>query len=211
MKKFVTSLIILLLATVQLAAQKKEVKNDKELKEEIQKEIQAKKTLIELEKTLVELESLYQKDQEDAREEMEELYVLLLEKQVEAELKLANKNNEKNLKKTKYNVARNIEFDKNSSDDEIVILIDENTQSFGYMIETRLYKGELTIELYDPNNVKRDSFKIRTQLKSAKSEIVSGTIKDILYKPEKGEWKIKIITNSASGSVNINQNTILIK
>jgi hypothetical protein len=61
--------------------------------------------------------------------------------------------------------------------------------------------GKLTIEVYDPNEVKQGNFTIGKQLDSGKKEMVTGNIVKNLTEPQSGKWKVKIIPSNATGTI----------
>ena len=104
---------------------------------------------------------------------------------------------------TMFNMTRMIELDKDSEKEEIIIDVKENTQKFRLSINSGIENGTLTIELYDPKNVKKGNFTIGTQLKSSKRETVNGDINKSIKEPEVGQWKVMIIPKNVSGAIQI--------
>lgn len=97
---------------------------------------------------------------------------------------------------------RNIEFKEDSETEEVSIAIDKKTNDFTLEIKSRVTRGSVTIEIYQPNGEMLGHFSVATQL-SSKNEIVNGNYVKTLIGPQPGDWKIKIIPSKASGQIAI--------
>lgn len=106
-------------------------------------------------------------------------------------------------KNTKLNMSRFIKLKQSSSQQVIVIEVDNNTATFEYLIETTVNSGELTVEILNPNGEREGIFSVGTQLSLVASEIAKGTITDSFSMPKPGEWKIIIKPKLASGEISI--------
>ncbi|MCP4761503.1 MAG: hypothetical protein GY870_06960 [archaeon] len=118
-------------------------------------------------------------------------------------------NQEKNIStpekiETKVDLVRTIRLEKDSKTEEVFIEIKEKTKGFQLMINSSVSNGQLTIELYDPNEIKQGNFTIGTQLESEKKEQVNGNIRKSIIEPQFGKWKVKIIPKDVTGNVKIN-------
>lgn len=105
--------------------------------------------------------------------------------------------------KTKIDLQRNIRFENDSKSEEIVINIREKTKRFELMINSRVSKGKLTIDLYDPSGLKQGTFTLGTQLNSEKHEIANGNIRKSLNEPQFGDWKVVLIPINSTGDIRI--------
>jgi len=108
---------------------------------------------------------------------------------------------------TKVDFKREIRFENDSKPEEIVINISEETMKIDLMINSRVSKGKLTMDLYDPSGLKQGTFTVGTQLNSEKQEIANGNIRKSLKEPLSGDWKVKLIPINATGDISI-QTTI---
>jgi subtilisin-like proprotein convertase family protein len=104
---------------------------------------------------------------------------------------------------TSVNLVRTIQLDKDSKTEEVFIEVKPKTQKLQLQINSTIFKGKLTIELYDPGDVKQGNFSIGTQLNSEKSETVNGNITKVVTEPQAGKWKIKMIPTDASGMIRV--------
>ncbi|UII22314.1 hypothetical protein [Fulvivirga ligni] len=98
--------------------------------------------------------------------------------------------------------SRGIEFKDDSKVEEVAITIDKETNDFTLEIKSRVTRGSVTIEIYQPDGDILGHFSVATQI-SSKSEIVNGNYVKTLLSPQEGDWKIKIIPNKASGEIAI--------
>lgn len=104
---------------------------------------------------------------------------------------------------TNVNLVRTIQLDKDSKTEEVFIEVKPKTQKLQLQINSNIWSGKLTIELYDPGDVKQGNFSIGTQLNSDKKEMVNGNITKVVTEPQAGKWKIKIIPADASGTIRV--------
>lgn len=104
---------------------------------------------------------------------------------------------------TNVNLKRAIKLEKDSKPEEIIINIKQKTQRLELMIISSVSNGKLTIEVYDPNDIKQGNYTVGTQLSSEKREEVNGIIRKSLNEPQTGNWKVKIIPSDATGRINI--------
>lgn len=116
--------------------------------------------------------------------------------------------NEKNFfssqgSRTKVDMERRIELEHDSKTEEVFIEIKEKDQQLLLLISSSVRDGKLTIELYDPNNIKQGNYTIETQLKSKKGEQVNGNIRKSISEPQTGKWRVKIIPKDVTGDVKI--------
>jgi len=105
---------------------------------------------------------------------------------------------------TKVNMVRTIQLENDSKTEDVFIEIKEKTQKLQIMISSSVKGGKLTIELYDPNDMKQGNFTIETQLKSEKKEQVNGNINKSIIEPQFGKWWVKIIPKDVTGDLKIN-------
>jgi len=105
---------------------------------------------------------------------------------------------------TKFNFQRIIQLDEHKTNEEIDIIIQEQTKKFVLTIDTSVSSGKLTVEIYDSNEKKKGTFSVGTQLKNQNSEHAQGKINKYLIDPQPGHWKIKIIPINAKGIIKIN-------
>lgn len=104
---------------------------------------------------------------------------------------------------TAIDLQRTIRLEKDSKEEDVIITINQKAKRFELMISSSITLGKLTIELYDPNNIKQGNFTVGTQLDSEKKDTVNGNIRKSLNEPLPGNWKIKIIPTNASGNIKI--------
>jgi len=109
---------------------------------------------------------------------------------------------------TKMDLSRNIRLVNDSKPEEISINIQQKTKWLNLSINSTVSSGKLTIELYDPNNVKQGNFTVETQLNSIAKETVSGNFQKSLLNPQVGNWKVKIIPTEASGMIKIQSDIV---
>ncbi len=110
----------------------------------------------------------------------------------------------------KFNIDRKIELkNQDSVEKNIRINVIEGTTNVYLSIECYVYIGNVTIEIFDPNGVKKGNFSIESQveedipIRGNPNETVEGKIDQRLEKPIKGNWIIKITPEKAYGNVNI--------
>ena len=115
---------------------------------------------------------------------------------------------------TVLNLKRSISLSGDSKTEEIEIKVEDETLNLNISIKSTVKVGGLTIEIYDPNGVKRGNFSVGSQLNlnrrssglkdsKSKNEVVNGQIEKKVKEPIVGNWIIKIIPNKAKGSVSI--------
>jgi hypothetical protein len=109
---------------------------------------------------------------------------------------------------TRVDLQRIIRLEKDSKPVEVMINIKQKTQRLELSINSRVTIGMLTIEVYDPNDVKQGNFTVGTQLNTDKKEMVNGNIRKSLNEPQHGNWKVKIIPSNATGSVIIQTDVV---
>lgn len=103
-----------------------------------------------------------------------------------------------------FTLERFIKLKEHNTVENIYIDLEPNTDSFFYNIETTIFRGQLTIEIFDPNNQSQGKFSIETQVNSANSERAIGVLTDLFQNTETGKWLIKITPVNASGEISIN-------
>jgi len=104
---------------------------------------------------------------------------------------------------TSAKLVRSMRLDNDSKSFVVKINIKDNVQRFEFMINSSVHIGKLTIEVYDPKEIKRGNFAVGTQLNSEIEESATGNIRKSLFEPQSGEWKVKIIPVSATGTIHI--------
>ena len=105
--------------------------------------------------------------------------------------------------KTAMDLQRSILFENDSKSEEIILEVNPSTKRFDLSINATINIGELTVEVYDPQNTKQGNFTVQTQLSSNKEELVTGNFRKSLREPQSGQWKVKIIPDKATGKMNI--------
>jgi len=121
--------------------------------------------------------------------------------------------------KTNFAVSRSILLDGESEKQEIILPVSEKNGSFNLTVSSKIYQGELTIEVYDPKGEKQGNYTVGCQLyttiqknnngqeekSSGKTwtnkEIVNGRIDRKIINPIVGNWIVKIIPNRPKGSL----------
>lgn len=125
---------------------------------------------------------------------------------------------------TSFELRREITINSEDSEiKEIPLNVKLLTSSLDIRISSEIYKGDLTIEIYNSMNVKKGEFSIQSIIPDGKtkavfsadkkemiltkdessSEVVSGEIKKIVNNPMVGKWYIKITPKKVSGKINI--------
>lgn len=104
---------------------------------------------------------------------------------------------------TAIDLQKTIRLEKDSKEEDVIITINQKAKRIELMISSSITLGKLTIELYDPNNIKQGNFTLETELNSEKKEMVNGNIRKSLNEPLLGNWKIKIIPTNATGNIRI--------
>ncbi len=101
---------------------------------------------------------------------------------------------------------RSFRLSGSSKSQRIILNVDPATTQLNLNVRSRVRQGSLKIEIYDPNNVKRENFSIEGQQTSntTSSEMVEGRISKIIDDPKSGEWLIKIIPTTSHGDIQIN-------
>lgn len=115
---------------------------------------------------------------------------------------------------TMFNIQRTIELKHESQIKEVKFEMNEKDCRFDLRISSVVQKGEVTVEIYDPNGKKQGNFSVGCQVGSEDSlEIVNGMITKRIDNPILGDWKVKISPNNANGKVTIlfEQNIIIKK
>jgi hypothetical protein len=100
-------------------------------------------------------------------------------------------------------IERFIKLKEHTKEETIKVEISENTYSFELNVQTTIYSGKLTVEIYNPNQEKEGTFSVGTQLNMPDSEMAKGQINKKFIEPQPGEWTIKMIPAKASGEVMI--------
>ncbi len=106
--------------------------------------------------------------------------------------------------KTEVVLERTILFVNDSDTEELIFEIKQKTLRLDLLIRSSVKKGKVTIEVYDPKGTRQGDFTLGSLLNSKKEELVNGDILKSLVEPQSGKWKVKIITEGATGSININ-------
>jgi hypothetical protein len=109
---------------------------------------------------------------------------------------------------TTVDLQRTILLVKDSKPEDVIIDIKQKTQRFEIFITSSVTSGKITIEFYDPNDIKQGNFTVGTQLNSEKKEMVNGNIRKSLNEPQAGSWKVKIIPSEATGNISIRTSTV---
>lgn len=124
-----------------------------------------------------------------------------------------------------FNLNRVLTFDVENTDvNKIPFKIKPGTSSMNIKIVSKIYKGDLTIEIYDSFDAKKGEFSIQSVIPDNKravvmaadknesstsngqpiSEFVSGEIEKHVSFPGVGDWYIKIISKKVIGQINVN-------
>lgn len=115
---------------------------------------------------------------------------------------------------TVLDMDRQIDLHGDSTTEEIKIEIQKGTAGLDLSINSMIKAGSLTIEIYNPDGVKKGNFSVGGQLKPStidrnkrdgggKKELANGRISKYIEKPKLGNWVIKIIPEHAEGGVHI--------
>jgi hypothetical protein len=102
---------------------------------------------------------------------------------------------------------------------EIILQVKDSVNSLMIVVNSNIQAGDVTIEIYDPNGEKHGYFSIGCEsnttitikninstgksVYSTNPSRASGNISRNINNPVKGEWKVKIIPQNATGDVNI--------
>ena len=112
--------------------------------------------------------------------------------------------------KTQFNLDRNIQLkNQDSNEKNIKINVASNTSSLNLLIASFVYLGNVTIEIFDPNGLKKGNFSVESQVEETipisgePNETVQGQINQRIESPIKGTWIVKIRPTKAVGTVNI--------
>ena len=110
-----------------------------------------------------------------------------------------------------FTTTRNLTFESSSKTQAINVKIPENTGGLYIEITCGVRKGNVTIEIYDPNGTKKGEFSVEAletnELEKDDSLInfmKNGAIGEInkgIENPTFGVWKIKFIPENATGQV----------
>lgn len=104
---------------------------------------------------------------------------------------------------TNVNLQRDIKLERNSDHEEVILNVDEDVEKFELVIISSVDAGHLKIDVYDAQGGKQGTFSMGTQLKSKKSERVSGNINKSWKDPQSGDWKVSITPTDATGTIKI--------
>jgi hypothetical protein len=102
---------------------------------------------------------------------------------------------------TKVDLHRTIRLDNESELLEVLIDIKNNVQRLELWINSSVTYGKLTIEVYDPDGIKRGNYSIGNQMGLEIQETANGNIRKSLFEPQPGDWKVKVIPNEATGTI----------
>lgn len=103
-------------------------------------------------------------------------------------------------------------YPKDSEDKNIILNVTKNTYALSLNISCKVLLGDLTIELYDPNDVKQGEFSIESQMEGKipligndenEREVVEGNIRKDISNPIVGNWLIKLIPDKTVARINI--------
>jgi len=103
--------------------------------------------------------------------------------------------------------TQKLHFDDESKKAEIKV---EVTKEYNYVvfdIQSQLYKGEIKVEIFDPNGDKQGSFTVKADDGTVSGDntraesSVRGQMAKVFGKPLNGEWKIKADPASAIGDL----------
>ena len=104
---------------------------------------------------------------------------------------------------TEFMFERSIQLEDCKKNEEVIISIAENTKQFELTINSSVFSGKVTLEIYDSKGKKQGTFSVGTQLNIENAETANGTINKSLLEPEEGDWKVKIIPLNAKGLISI--------
>jgi len=105
----------------------------------------------------------------------------------------------------KFDLTRQISLKNESAKSEVKVKISEAYNFLQLDILCQLRKGEINLEITDPNGNKKGEFSVKTNFgdSSTTTEIVNGSWMKSFKHPLNGDWVIKLTPKSATGEVHI--------
>ncbi|WP_299334504.1 hypothetical protein [uncultured Psychroserpens sp.] len=111
---------------------------------------------------------------------------------------------------TEFSMTRNLGFKESSKVQTVDIKISEGTSALRLDIKCGVRKGDVTIEIYDPEGTKQGEFSVESieteddgSLFNMLKKGVEGQINKFIKNPQSGTWTIKFIPKNSTGSVKI--------
>ena len=83
---------------------------------------------------------------------------------------------------------------------EIIVNVEKEIPALFFVINGKIEFGKSVIEIYDPNNKQLGSFKLQNTNDKNKQS-VNNSINKTFKNPILGEWKVKVQSEKASGSI----------
>lgn len=113
---------------------------------------------------------------------------------------------------TNFSIERSIALNDANDVKTITFDVAEDITFLQMGIMSVIEYGTLTLEIYDPNQLKQGQFSVEGQLKTNKpksvEELVSGNISKNLENPTQGTWTIKLIPKNVTGTIKIEYNRL---
>lgn len=111
---------------------------------------------------------------------------------------------------TEFVTKRNLGFKESSKVQTVNVDVQHDTKELRLMIKCNVRVGNVTIEIFNPVDIKQGEFSVESletenddSIFSMLKEGVSGQISKQIEKPFPGKWKIKFTPENASGVVEI--------
>jgi hypothetical protein len=114
--------------------------------------------------------------------------------------------------KTEFKLKKTIDLVAESGKVEIKIPVSEKKNGLSIKISSEIFKGELTIEIYDPTDEKMGNYTVGSQnsikvvgktYNPTQSEPVAGEITKVIEFPKIGTWTVNVIPKNAVGKISL--------
>lgn len=99
--------------------------------------------------------------------------------------------------------SNTIQLKEESGKKEVLIKVEEDVPAISVNINGAITNGQVRVEIFDPAGKKQGSFSIENTNSSSK-EVVNGSLNKNINSPAKGDWKVVVNAEKASGHIFIN-------